>query len=158
MAMVISAWRSSWPWFQRRNTSNITRPTIAATAAPTSKGTIHDNMSTSSGAMLRSLPTIRSWSSMAMYAASRNSAPWAMLTVRISPKISVNPEATMKYKPAAVSPSRRVTTNSPGSLTADPAGVSWANKRTQASTRTIGMAPMTVHAVGRCRVAATASR
>ena len=26
MASVISAWRSSWPWFQRRNTSNITQP------------------------------------------------------------------------------------------------------------------------------------
>ena len=67
--------------------------------------------------MLRVLPTILCCSSMAMYAASRNSAPWAMLTVRISPKISVKPEATTNIRPAKVSPSSSVITNSPGSRT-----------------------------------------
>ncbi len=66
MARVISAWRNSCPWFQRRNTSNMNSPTTAAIAAPTSSGTIHDSMSTSSGVMLRSLPTIRCCTSMAM--------------------------------------------------------------------------------------------
>ena len=72
-----------------------------------------------------------------------------MFTVRINPKMSVKPEATMKYRPAEVSPSRSVTTNSPGSSIAAPADVPVAKNSTQASTKTIGMAPITAHALGR---------
>ena len=75
-----------------------------------------------------------------------------MLTVRISPKISVKPEATMKYSPAEVNPSSRVTTNSPGSSMAAPADVSRAKNSTQATTKAIGMAPMTAHLSSRDRV------
>ena len=74
-----------------------------------------------------------------MYAARRNSAPWAMLTVRIRPKINVNPDATTNIRPAKVIPSRRVTTNSPGSSIAAPDGVPVAKNNTQQSTNTIGM-------------------
>ena len=81
-----------------------------------------------------------------------------MFTVRISPKISVKPEATMKYSPAEVNPSRRVTTNSPGSSMAAPADVSVAKNSTQASTKTIGMAPMTAHVFGRVPRAHRGSR
>ena len=114
------------------------RPTMAAARAPMSMGTTHDAMLTSAGSMLRVLPTIRSWSSMAMYAASRNSAPWAMLTVRIRPKINVNPEATTNIRPAKVIPSRSVTKNSPGSSIAAPEGVPVAKNSTQQTTNTIG--------------------
>ena len=61
-----------------------------------------------------------------------------MFTVRINPKMRVNPEATTKNNPATVIPSRRVTRNSPGSSTAGPAEVPLARKRTQASTSKAG--------------------
>ena len=61
-----------------------------------------------------------------------------MLTVRISPKISVNPDATTNIRPAKVTPSSRVTTNSPGSETAEPEGVPVAKNNTQQTTNTIG--------------------
>ena len=40
IAIVISAWRRSCPWFQRRKSCCITRPTAATTAVPTIAGTI----------------------------------------------------------------------------------------------------------------------
>ena len=42
----------------------------------------------------------------------RKSDPWAMFTVRIRPKMSVNPEATTKNSPATVIASSSVTRNS----------------------------------------------
>ena len=41
IAIVISAWRRSWPWFQRRNTCCMTRPITATAAAPTRTGRTH---------------------------------------------------------------------------------------------------------------------
>ena len=38
IAIVISAWRSSWPWFQRRNACCIPRPTAPTSSAPMSVG------------------------------------------------------------------------------------------------------------------------
>ena len=43
-----------------------------------------------------------------------------MLTTRISPKISEKPLATMKSRPANVSPSSTVAMNAPGSSMAEP--------------------------------------
>ena len=39
-AIVISAWRRSWPWFQRRNTCWITTPITPMIAVASSNGTI----------------------------------------------------------------------------------------------------------------------
>ena len=64
-----------------------------------------------------------------MYAASRKNAPCAMLTVRISPKMRVKPEATTNSRPANVSPSSSVTANCPGSSIAAPADVSAVHDR-----------------------------
>ena len=49
--------------------------------------------------MLRARPTIACCTRMAMYAASRNSEPCAMLTVRIRPKINVKPDAGHEQQP-----------------------------------------------------------
>ena len=46
-AIVISAWRSSWPWFQRRNACCMTKPTTAMHGAATSSGTSHSQVFTS---------------------------------------------------------------------------------------------------------------
>ena len=43
-----------------------------------------------------------------------------MLTTRISPKMSEKPLATMKSRPANVSPSSTVATKAPGSSNAEP--------------------------------------
>ena len=63
-----------------------------------------------------------------------------MLTVRISPKISVNPDATTNINPAKVMPSSKVTKNSPGSSIAAADGVPEAKKSTQLTANTIGTA------------------
>ena len=59
-----------------------------------------------------------------------------MLTVRIRPNTSVNPDATTNSKPANVSPSSSVTMNSPGSSIAAPAEVPWANTSTHSAAST----------------------
>ena len=133
-AIVISAWRRSSPWFQRRRSWWMTTPARAAIDAPASSGTIQSNRPTSEASMLRDLPTIDCWSSIATYAESRNSEPCTMLTVRIRPKTSVNPDATTNSSPAKVSPSSRVTMNSPGSSIAAPADVPRAKTSTHRST------------------------
>ena len=112
----------------------MTTPASAAIDAPASSGTIQSNRPTSEASMLRDLPTIDCWSSMATYAERRNSEPCTMLTVRIRPKTSVNPEATTNSSPAKVSPSSSVTMNSPGSSIAAPADVPRANTSTHRST------------------------
>ena len=38
-AIVISAWRRSWPWFQRRNTCWMTTPTTPMISVASSSGT-----------------------------------------------------------------------------------------------------------------------
>ena len=116
----------------------MTTPRIAATPAPTSIGTTQEATLTSAGSRLRDLPAIFCCNSIAMYAARRNSEPWAMLTVRIKPKISVKPEATTNISPANVTPSSSVITKSPGSATADPDDVPVAKNSTQLTTNTIG--------------------
>ena len=45
-AIVISACRSSWPWFQRRNACCMTKPMIAMHGAATSSGTSHSQVFT----------------------------------------------------------------------------------------------------------------
>ena len=47
IAIVISAWRSSCPWFQRRKTCWTMRPTAPITATATSAGKIHSQVFTS---------------------------------------------------------------------------------------------------------------
>ena len=47
IAIVISAWRSSWPWFQRRKTCCMTRPMTPIDAAATSAGKTHSQVVTS---------------------------------------------------------------------------------------------------------------
>ena len=42
-AIVISAWRRSWPWFQRSNSCWTTSPTTATIAAATSTGSTHSH-------------------------------------------------------------------------------------------------------------------
>jgi hypothetical protein len=90
-------------------------------------------MLTSSGAMLRVLPTICCCRPIAVNPASRKSEPCAMFTVRIRPKMSVKPEATTNSRPANVMPSSSVTANLPGSLTAGSAGVPSARTSTQSN-------------------------
>ena len=46
-AIVISAWRSSWPWFQRRNACCMKNPTTAMQGAATRSGTSHSQVFTS---------------------------------------------------------------------------------------------------------------
>ena len=38
IAIVISAWRSSWPWFQRRKACWVSKPTTAMHGAATTSG------------------------------------------------------------------------------------------------------------------------
>ena len=47
MAIVISACRSSWPWFQRRNACWTTSPTTAMHGAATTSGMSHSQVFTS---------------------------------------------------------------------------------------------------------------
>ena len=61
-----------------------------------------------------------------------------MLTVRIRPKIRVNPDATTNSSPAKVTPSSSVTTNSPGSRMAGPAEVLRARTKTHRAAAATG--------------------
>jgi hypothetical protein len=47
IAIVIRAWRSSWPWFQRRKPCCVIKPTTAMQGAATRSGRTHSHVFTS---------------------------------------------------------------------------------------------------------------
>ena len=66
IAIVISAWRSSCPWFQRRKTCWITSPRAAMHAAAARAGSTHSSVVTSVPGMVKPEPVIFCWRSYAM--------------------------------------------------------------------------------------------
>ncbi len=59
-AIVSSAWRRSWPWFQRSNVCWTTTPTTETIAAATSTGSTHSQVETSAPAIAKPpTPVIR---------------------------------------------------------------------------------------------------
>ena len=97
-AIVISAWRSSCPWFQRRKNCCIRSPRTPIASDAATSGTTQSARPACElpKAETASPPVIRSCSSKAKNPASMYSDPCAMLTTRISPKMSVKPLATTK--------------------------------------------------------------
>ena len=90
--MVISAWRRSWPWFQRRRTWWMTRPTRPRSQRAGEQR--HDPVDQADVGRPRCCapcPPSTAGARWPMNAASRNSEPCAMFTVRIRPKIEREP-------------------------------------------------------------------
>ena len=65
-AIVISACRRSWPWFQRRRTCWTASPKSAIAPIATSRGTTHSKVLTSLGCTEKPWPVIDCWISYAM--------------------------------------------------------------------------------------------
>ena len=62
-AIVISAWRSSWPCVQRRNACWTTSPTTMMQGAATRSGTSHSQVLTSLELSEKPCPVIPCWTS-----------------------------------------------------------------------------------------------
>ncbi len=137
IAIVISAWRRSWPWFQRRKACWIPRPTTATHAGGDHRGE-HPLPERDLGADEPEAASVREVLLQLVGDEARRagrSEPCAMFTTRIRPKISVKPLATTNRSPAKVSESRKVLKKSVGSLTAEPYVVFGAQNRIQTSTK-----------------------
>ena len=65
-AIVMSACRRSWPWFQRRSSCCIARPKSAITPIATSSGSTHSHVFTSLDCTEKPSPVIDCWISYAM--------------------------------------------------------------------------------------------
>ena len=65
-AIVMSAWRRSWPWFQRSRSCWTASPNTAMHAIATSHGTTHSSVFTSCPDRKNPEPVIRCCTSYAM--------------------------------------------------------------------------------------------